>query len=119
MNRLTRRFVTCLLALMLVGQVSLATADVTSDTETVLNWAESAFPEFFPNHQTTQGFENWLFRFYPETGIYAGINRQDIAGYVMGGTFGKAPLRIGTLAELVQDVADSGGNGSIVRCQKV
>lgn len=116
MTRLTLRFYSGLLALVLAGQIQLAAADVTSDTETVLNWAERAFPEFFPNHQTTQGFENWLFRFYPETGIYAGINTQDIAGYVMGGEFGGAPLRIGALADLVQEVANSGGNGSIAAC---
>lgn len=117
MTRLALRFYAGLLALVLAGQIQqLAAADVTSDTETVLNWAERAFPEFFPNHQTTQGYENRLFRFCPDTGIYAGINTQDISGYVMGGAFGGEPLRIGALADLIQDVVNSGKNGSIAAC---
>lgn len=116
MTQLIRRFNYCLLALFLAGHVQLAAADTVSDTETVLNWAERNFPDLFPSHQITQSFENWLFRHYPETGIYAGIHTQEVAGYVMGGAFGNEPVRIGPLPELLQEVANSGGNGSIAAC---
>ena len=85
MTRLTRRFYSGLLALLLAGHIQLALADMVSDTEKVLNWAEKTFPDLFPNHQITQAYDNWLFRYYPETEIYAGVNRLDTAGYVMGG----------------------------------
>lgn len=85
MNRFIRRFNYFFLAMFLAGHIQLAAADTIGDTETVLNWAERNFPDIFPSHQTTQGFENWLFRYYPETGIYAGVHSQEVAGYVMGG----------------------------------
>ena len=51
-------------------------ADITSDTEKLLNWAESKYPEFFPGHSATQtNIEPWLYRFYPGTGVYAGVNK--------------------------------------------
>mgnify|MGYP001034104403 CR=1 FL=1 len=116
MTKLTRRFYSGLLALLLAGHIQLALADIVGDTEKVLNWAEKVFPDLFPSHQVTQTFENWRFRYYPETGIYAGISTLDMAGYVMGGAFGDAPNRIGPLVILLDEVARSGENGSIAAC---
>lgn len=116
MIRLTQRFYSRLLALLLAGHIQLALADIVGDTEKILNWAEKAFPEFFPSHQITQTFDIWRYRYYPETGIYTGVNTLDETGYVMGGVFGNEPVRIGPVTDLLDEVARSGENGSIAAC---
>lgn len=54
---------------VLLGNAYFAAADTASDTETLLNWAENSFPQYFAPHQTTQSINPWLFRHYPETGF--------------------------------------------------
>ena len=39
--------------LVFLGNISFATADTASDTDTLLNWAENNYPAYFPTHQTT------------------------------------------------------------------
>jgi len=48
MTKLTRRFYSGLLALLLAGHIQLAMADIVGETEKVLNWAEKVFPDFSP-----------------------------------------------------------------------
>jgi len=77
-----------------------AIADHAGSTETILNWAEKAYPQYFPNHEATKVLVPWLYRYYSATGIYAGLN--DNGGvYVMGGAFGQSPLYIDTEANLL------------------
>lgn len=99
---------------VLLGNAYFAAADTASDTETLLNWAENSFPRYFAPHQTTQSINPWLFRHYPETGIYAGVNLTDNNVYVMGGPWGNTPTLIDTLPNLFA-LANS-GNNSIPAC---
>ncbi|QOJ24518.1 MAG: hypothetical protein HRU78_13425 [Gammaproteobacteria bacterium] len=101
-------------ALLIQMQFSFATPS--SDTDKLLNWAEKNFPQFFPSHQVTQNIEPWLFRFYPETNVYAGINKNDQNVYVLGGPWGNNPTVIDTLANLINQVDNSGSNGGIAAC---
>lgn len=39
---------------VLLGNAYFAAADTASDTETLLNWAENSFPQYFAPHQTTK-----------------------------------------------------------------
>lgn len=87
---------------ILVGNIHFASADIASDTERLLNWAETAYPNLFPSHQATQNIEPWIYRYYPESQIYAGVNRNDNDVYVLGGNFGNTPTRIDTLANLIR-----------------
>ena len=103
-------------AITLLGNINFASADVASDTETLLNWAENTHPEFFPNHRATQSTEPWLYRFYPETNTYAGVNKNDNGVYVLGGSWGNNPTFIDTLPGLINHIANTGGNGSIPAC---
>lgn len=98
-----------------LGKVNFASAELASDTERLLNWAETTFPQYFPSHQGTQSIEPWLFRFYPESQIYAGVNKSDSNVYVLGGAFGDAPTRIDSLVNLMSQVNNSGG-GNIAGC---
>lgn len=102
-----------LAALLLVGHLGVAKADTASDTETILNWAENTFSDLFPSHQGTQSIDPWLFRFYPETGIYAGVNLNDNGVYVLGGPWDTATL-IDTLPNVVNLAL--GGDTGISGC---
>lgn len=92
-----------------------AIADTASDTEILLNWAENTYPQFFPSPQGTQTVDPWIFRFYPETGIYAGVNTGDLGAYVLGGPWAK-PTFVSPLASLISSIDDAGGNSSIASC---
>ncbi|MEQ1638725.1 MAG: hypothetical protein ABL903_18860 [Methylococcales bacterium] len=92
--RLISRVVFCL-------QVNVAQADLTSDAESIFNWAEKIYPHYFPTQTTTQSLDVWRYRHYPEMGIYAGVNSSDGNVYVLGGEFGAAILKVGTAQELL------------------
>lgn len=95
---------------ILFGHIHFASADIASDTERLLNWAETTYPDLFRSRQATINIEPWLYRYYPETQIYAGVNKNDNDVYVLGGDFGNTPTRIDTLANLVSQIPNSGGN---------
>lgn len=67
-----------------------------NSTETIFNWAETQFSQYFPPKQLTQNFGPWQYRYYPSTGIYVGINNDDNGVYVLGGKFGQTPLFVDT-----------------------
>ncbi len=76
---------------------------VTADA--LMDKGQRVFPEFFPSSQSTQVLSFWLYRFYPETGIYLGVNQEDANVYLMGGGFGNSPYRVGTISQ-VNDLLD-------------
>ena len=84
--------------------------------EQLLNYAETTFPNFFPVHQTTSTSDPFLFRYYPQTGVYVGVVVKANMGYtldgvyVMGGPFGDAPIYVGQLSTFITPV-DPGTGG--------
>lgn len=103
----------CLLVLLF--SFNPATAATTSQIETLFNWAENTFPELFPDHQISQTVDPWVFRFYPATGIYAGVKSDEV--FVLGGPWGtENPTFIDTLPNLLAQIQGSGGNGSVPAC---
>jgi len=99
MKNITKHPILSICSLMLLVSFSATRADTTSDTETILNWAESTYPGLFPTREATQNINPWLFRHYPETGIYAGVNLNDNGVYVLGGPWEEATF-IDTLANV-------------------
>jgi hypothetical protein len=100
-----------------VTQVKVAAAvSPAQAAEQLLNFAESTFPNFFPVHQTTATFDPFLFRYYPQTGVYVGVVVKANMGYtldgvyVMGGPFGDAPMYVGQLSAFITPV-DPGTGG--------
>lgn len=92
--------------LIFVGNINCASADTAGDAEILFNWAENNYSQYFPSHQTTQSFEPWLFRFYPETSIYAGVNTTDNGVYALGGPWGNvSPTYIDSLPNLLLTAA--------------
>lgn len=110
MKSFIQKPVLTLATLLLAGHLGIAKADTASDTETILNWAENTFSDLFPSHQATQSIDPWLFRFYPETGIYAGVNLGDNGVYVLGGPWETVTL-IDTLPNVVNLALGSGNTG--------
>lgn len=85
-------FIPMALSLAIVMQP--AQADLTSDSEQIMNDAEKAFTAFFPSKQATQVVDPFRFRFYPSSGIYLGINQNDAGVYLLGGSFGNTPFYV-------------------------
>lgn len=115
MKQLMKLLLVSACAFVLLVKMNFASANLATDTERLLNWAEVTFPQYFPTHQGTQSIEPWLFRYYPESQIYAGVNKSDNNVYVLGGAFGSTPTHIDSLANLMTQVNNSGG-GSISGC---
>lgn len=65
--------------------------------ESIFNAAEINFSQFFPTKQPTLKFAPYLFRFYPSTNIYLGVNTTEQGVYLLGGSFGDTPLHVGTI----------------------
>lgn len=101
---------------ILLGSIHFASATISSDTEKLLNWAENTYPQLFPSHQATQNIEPWIFRHYPDTGIYVGVNKLDNNVYVLGGPWGDNPTVIDTLSNLLSLMASTGGSSGISAC---
>lgn len=83
-----------------LGGVGVAQADRASDVEILFNWAERAYAQYFPSHDATKAASPWLYRYYPQTGVYLGLNDNN-GIYVLGGEFGSEPLYVNTLASLL------------------
>ena len=76
----------------------------------LMDFAEASFAVYFPSHPATQSFAPFVFRYYPETGIYlgvvitAGMGYSENGVYVMGGAFGNQPLFVGPLSAFITPV---------------
>lgn len=86
-----------------VTGITASAADLSSDSETIFDWAEQTFPQFFPPPGSQTLFlDPWLYRYYPSTDIYTGVNTSRevwVAGDVFGGL-----VYIGTVDELIATI---------------
>lgn len=77
----------------------------------LMDFGETAFPQFFPSRQPTQTLAPFVYRHYPQTGAYLGVvvmpgvSYEMLGVYVMGGPFGDAPQYVGPLAQFVSPQA--------------
>lgn len=89
--------------LISTGTTQIVMADEVSEAEQIFNGAEDKLGEYFSPALLTQTIAGpkWpYFRGPYNTGIYAGINEDGFV-YVLGGTFGNSPVRIGTRLEII------------------
>lgn len=63
---------------------------------TLMDWAEGSYTSLFPGHKTDQSFEDYVYRYYPETGNYLGV-KGGTAIYVLGPATGNVLTYVGTL----------------------
>jgi len=97
-KRKNKLLAACTLALLING--TLVKADLACESDLLFNWAEAHFQDLFPRPANTETLAPWLYRFYPESGIYAGVN-SDKDVYLMGGSFGNEPFYIDKLGNLL------------------
>jgi hypothetical protein len=72
----------------------------TVDATSLMDWAESAFPQYFPSHQTNQFFGPYVFRYYGN-GVYLGLDGQTV---VVLGLLGPGIVAVGTIADFACNV---------------
>lgn len=91
-------------SLLILGSQHVSASN--SNAEIIMNWAESEYASYFPSHQATQTSDPWTFRFYSDTGTYLGVNDANEV-YVMGGSFGDAPQKVGDTTTFLGVMRDS------------
>lgn len=64
------------------------------DVDLLLNWAERAYPQFFPSHESNQESSPYTYRYYPATGNYVGVAGPDV--YILGPFSGDVIQRVGS-----------------------
>jgi hypothetical protein len=69
----------------------------TVDAIALLDWAETAYPQYFPSHQSDKVASPYIYRYYPETQNHLGVAGDKI--FVLGPVSAGALLYIGTLSE--------------------
>lgn len=65
----------------------------------LMDFGEAGFPQYFPSRRITRHAGEWLYRFYPETGVYLGVRFGVV--HVLGGPFGGEPLAVGLLTDFI------------------
>lgn len=93
--------------LIMLTNVKGAVADVAADADTILNWAETTYPDFLTSHEVTKTYQQWRFRYYAKTDLYIGINAQDNRVYALFGSPGAAMVNLGSVDGFLQQATTS------------
>ncbi|MDB5874854.1 MAG: hypothetical protein JWQ07_4296 [Ramlibacter sp.] len=82
----------------LIGRAPLrALAAQALDPTALMDWAEAAYPQYFPSHQPNLFFAPYTYRYYPETQNYVGV--ADGYVYVLGTVSNYTLLRVGSMGD--------------------
>jgi hypothetical protein len=63
----------------------------------LFDWAESAYPLFFPQHQLNQSYQTYTYRYYPSTQNYLGLSNNNV--YVLGPISGGVLTLVGAITD--------------------
>jgi N-acetylneuraminic acid mutarotase len=63
----------------------------------LFDWAEHAYPQFFPSHRSNAVLAPYTYRYYPETGNYLGVDGDTVA--VLGPISGGSILVVGRVSD--------------------
>lgn len=82
----------------------------------LMDFAETTFPQYFPEHQGTLTFGPFRYRAYSSGVLLGVVVSSDPAYtlngvYVMGGAFGSSPLYVGLLTQFITPVEPDPGPG--------
>lgn len=87
--------------------LALATDPATlAEIERLMNWAETAFPQYFPTREATQTADPYRYRYYPQTNTYLGVDGTFIR--VLGPLSDNVVRDVGTLADYACSVDMAG-----------
>lgn len=67
------------------------------DATSFMNWAQAAYPQYFPGSQADLVYAPYTYRFYPQTGNYLGVAGSDI--YILGPVSGGPLAYVGKLSD--------------------
>lgn len=87
----------CAVLALLLDASPVSAAAPTIDATALMDWAETAFPEFFPSRESNRLADPYVYRYYASTGNYLGVSGQHVA--VLGPISGGQVLNVGTLAQ--------------------
>jgi len=76
---------------------ALAAASAADDASALMDWAETAYPQYFPGHQANLESAPYVYRYYPQTQNYLGVAGEDV--YVLGPVSANVLLRVGSLGD--------------------
>lgn len=79
-----------------------AAIDPSAAADQLMNFAERAYPQYFPSHEASLDLPPYRYRFYSGTGVYLGVAGGMV--YVIGGAFGAAPSAVGPLTNYITPV---------------
>jgi hypothetical protein len=79
-----------------------AAAAMMVDPTNLMDWAELRYPQFFPSHQQNKSSAPYIYRYYPETNTYVGVD--GVVVRVLGPAFGRDILTVGVLSDFVCQV---------------
>lgn len=88
--------------------------EITDAMNSVFDLAELKVPEYFPGGAITLFFENYVYRYYPQTGIYLAFADNNV--FLLGGAFGDAIVDAGSISSVMSTLearetpADSGSS---------
>ena len=66
------------------------------DATALMDWAQAAYPQYFPSVQPDLVYDPYIYRYYPEAGNYLGVAGNNV--YVMGTLTAGVLVWVGTLA---------------------
>jgi hypothetical protein len=69
---------------LLQGAPLRAAGSASFDATALMDWAQSAYPQFFPGTQPDVAYAPYVYRYYPDTGNYLGVAGNDV--YVLART---------------------------------
>lgn len=68
----------------------------------LFDWAERTYPAYFPSHRANQSLSPYVFRFYPETGNYVGLDGDTVM--ILGPLSGGVLLVVGRVSDFACQV---------------
>ena len=89
-------------AVAAAGQRRQALAVRTPDATALFDWAERAFPQFFPSHRANGLFDPYTFRYYPENGNYIAVAGSSVV--VLGPVTDGKIVNVGVLSDFACQV---------------
>ncbi len=92
---------------MLLATITSVTADIKSDADTVLNWAETSFSQTLSPTQPTSTAGDWLYRSYPAADLLVGVYQPDNGVYYITGSAlvrGDKPIYYDTVTNILKTV---------------
>lgn len=79
-----------------LSRASRAAPSTPASADELFDWAERTYPQYFPSHRQTLEYAEYQYRFYPESGNYAGVAASSV--FAMGPVTGGALTNLGDVA---------------------